>query len=87
MVDQFGKRHLNNLNKITSEELFCRRNTDADFEKKYNCIYYNIKKTISTFLRPFIVIVCNSSLHAEWVKSANETKSFMLFVEKPFVTS
>ena len=82
-----GKRHLNNLNKITSEKLFCfKRNVDSEFEKKHNCKIITSKKQFYS-LMPRVVIVCNpSSLHAEWVKLANEIKSH-LFVEKPFVIS
>jgi len=82
-----GKRHLKNLSKISSENLYCfKRNTNPEFEKKYNCKIITTKKQFYS-LSPLLVIVCNpSSLHAEWVKLANETKSH-LFVEKPFVTS
>ena len=82
-----GKRHLKNLNKITTEKLYCfKRNADPKFEKIHNCKIITSKKQFY-ILMPRAVIVCNpSSLHAEWVKLANEIKSH-LFVEKPFVTS
>jgi len=82
-----GKRHIKNLSEINSDQIYCyKRKYDSNFEKKYNCkVITSINQFFS--LSPTIIIVCNpSSMHAEWVKLANQTNSH-LFMEKPLVSS
>lgn len=82
-----GQRHLSNLKKLGYNSLFCfKRNSSADFEKKFHCKVITQLFEVKS-LQPDIILVCNpTSLHVEWIDIANKIGSHV-FVEKPLTHS